>query len=338
MPQIGPPRANYEGLSFGPNWAPVANWSRSYSRQSYQFVAGASGNYFSGATARECHSVVVRRFNAACTKISIGWGAFAYGTDVGNDITIAAAVLEYPSGSGSFYDITFGGSTTTIIPNGQVVMSDALSLPGAGAAIGDTFNIRTYSRVSADAYIHPIYGDKWTSDKTVYGTTVTDQTRTALASVVDTKAYGFGPCTILGNSGAAAIVLYGDSVMQGTGDSSTGPIDVGWASRGLNNTYGILNASRHGEGSLQFMSGYMKHRYQMVYSAQRAIGGYGNNDIHGGVEVTTPQSADRVSNTLLRVWRTFANRGIKNWQSTITPRTTSTDAWGTTANQTKNAN
>ena len=54
----------------------------------------------------------------------------------------------------------------------------------------------------------------------------------------------------------------------------------------------------------------------------------GANDIANGNSFTT------VRDTLLAMWRTIANLGIKVYPTTFTPRTTSTDAWATTANQT----
>ncbi len=58
----------------------------------------------------------------------------------------------------------------------------------------------------------------------------------------------------------------------------------------------------------------------------------GTNDIGNG------NSFDTILNNLLALWQSIANLGIKVYPTTFTPRTTSTDAWATTTNQTVGAN
>jgi hypothetical protein len=62
--------------------------------------------------------------------------------------------------------------------------------------------------------------------------------------------------------------------------------------------------------------------------ASTAIIEYGRNDISGGASLASVQS------TAVTLWSMFANRGQRVFQTTITPRTTSTDGWVTTGSQT----
>lgn len=342
------PDATYAGL-FPEGWSSVISRSRSYTRGTFGFVnfSGSSSqfNYLTNLSA--LMTTYVFTAVKAATKIRIAYGAWAYGTDVGTTVPIGQVTIEYPHASGQFFDATFGGTQTITLNSGQVVMSDEIDLSSVGGmAAGTTFNVRTWVPCNTGQNI-PTFDDQITTgaaDKISANGTASNQCHTAYASVTSTNGGGFGPCGIFGNNGGPSIALIGDSITQGVGDSVFPSVGVhaGWADRAFNNQWGLVSLARHAERGDQWLSGISqsqtttttKHRHGLAYSCNRVICAYGNNDLY-----TVPNlTADQLMNVLVELWRDFRSVGTRVWATTITPRTTTTDAWATSANQTPVAN
>lgn len=319
----------YEGL-FPQGWSSAISRSRSYSRGTAGFTN--PNNFVTGFTqVMSCYLFTVIR---SASQLAVAFGGFAYGTDVGNIVAITQATIEYPSGSGNFFDLTFSGSQSVNIGNGQVLASDPVNV---SVTAGTILNVRTYAQPSISTLNWPVFDDAYTGDKLTASTgTTPNGCHVAYASLTNDKSAGYGPCGIFGNSSNPTVALVGDSVTQGVGDTVNGPpagVHAGWADRAFNNTMGLVNVCRHAEQGASWSTGLLKHRRGLAYSASRAIVEYGNNDVY-----VAGAAAEDVQDTLIPIWRDLRARGIKVWATTITPRTTSTDAWATTANQTPTAN
>lgn len=326
--------AQYDGIA-PQGWGSVISRSRSYSRGTAGFVnfSGSSSGYNYLTALSGMMTTYVFKIVASAMKIKIAYGAFAYGTDVGTTVPIGQVTVEYPHASGTFFDVTFGGSGTVTLNNGQVVISDTLDLTSAGGVVaGQLMNVRTWVATSSGLNT-PTFDDQNTaagaSDKV---STAANQCHTAYASLSSTSTAGYGPCGIFGNSGKQSVALVGDSITQGVGDTvfPSPHVHAGWADRAFNNTMGLVSVSRHAERGDQWNSSVLKHRRGLAYSCGRVLCAYGNNDIYTATALT----ADQLQHALIPVWREFRTRGAKVWATTITPRTTSSDTWATGTNQT----
>lgn len=156
------------------------------------------------------------------------------------------------------------------------------------------------------------------------------------------------PIAILGktNTHTKTVALIGDSIMAGTGDNGYRYSSGGFATRALCNQtaycfststiplYPHVRVPLGGETLAQFIDQTSSNRYdnsrRMVTTyATNVISNYGTNDLSGGL------TAMKANLLVLADW--YISRGIKFYQCTLFPKTTSTDGWITTANQTVTA-
>lgn len=151
---------------------------------------------------------------------------------------------------------------------------------------------------------------------------------------------GFEPTAVLGipsngTGRAVSIAVPGDSIVDGTGDTGNYASDGtnanekgGWVARGISNRFSWQRIARSGD-QLRNRSGQRGVRRRGLASgATHVLGELGVNDLTAGVSCEEMQ--DRICAEAAR----YAQQGMLVAWSTITPVTTSTDAWTTTANQT----
>lgn len=331
--EFGSPEAD-DGLP-GPTWTSVISRSRSYSRGTSGFTN--PNNFVTGFT--QVHSCYLYTVVHSAQQIKLSFGAYAYGTDIGNALPITHVAVEYPHNSGKFFDVLFSGSQSVTLNSGQTILSDALDLSSVGGVVaGQVLNVRTYINGIAVGANWPVFDDAYTGDKLTASTgTTSDLTHTAYGSLTADKSAGYGPQTIYGNVVAHSVVAIGDSITQSVGDTINGPpagIHAGWVDRGFANAIPLLDTSRHAERGDQWFGAVLAHRRGMAYSGDRVIVAYGNNDFYTGTNLTAVQ----MENVIIPLWRAFNQRGYKVWAVTVTPRTTSTDSFATSVNQTPVAN
>lgn len=172
------------------------------------------------------------------------------------------------------------------------------------------------------------------------GGLVTGQDLCYSGTIANTTGYLYAPLAVLGTSGALnskVIVGIGDSIATGVNDtaSSSAPAGVltsGYISRGLNGLSPIppyLICAQSGrtlaEEANITASGTFRHPSLYGY-ATHAIVELGVNDL--GASSTT------LLNNLTLICQNLHAMGVKAYACTLTPDTTSTDGWITTANQT----
>jgi hypothetical protein len=153
---------------------------------------------------------------AAVDKIRVVY-AGSRGSVLASDITVKAAVWKSGSLVGA---LSFGGNATVAVAAAATVISDELAVT---CAMGDVLEIRTYATVASGTdhwgcqYLNGLFGDG-----REVGTTVTDKTTsgtvTAAGSGVSAD-YGFTPAGVLGVSSRPAVIVMGDSISIGTGDT-----------------------------------------------------------------------------------------------------------------------
>ncbi|MFL5910758.1 MAG: hypothetical protein ACJ768_09360 [Gaiellaceae bacterium] len=268
---------------------------------------------------------------------------YYYGIDGPNTIFVRAAIeVENTVGTGAdnfTYPVTFNGATEGTIAAGGILVSDPVPIQ---VAKGDTLSLRTFVRVGT-------LGEKWPQtgnyrhllqgDNVVPGGT--DQTAATTQTLTGVNASAnlirdFAPIAVLGTvaPGTPCFGLWGDSVTVGFNE--TDAIQRGWAEKALNDQYPYFQLSRHSESIQQMLPGVVAtftpkgylHKWRFAPALTHVFSTYGVNDTGG----TDPQAT--IQANLLANWVALAALDLKVWAWTMPPRTTSTDGWVTTGNQT----
>jgi len=251
-----------------------------------------------------------------------------------NPITIKAAI-EY---RGKVYPLRFYGQRSITIAPGCHVDSDAL---GVDLIAGETFYERVYVSVAA--------GQKWPVgfDRNAIvddqcninngGADVVDAlgTFTSSGSIRMFGAIGlWGTTSVLGSSSA---LIVGDSITAGVGDTNGMNGCNGYVKRAIGNSIGWIEHTRSGY-QLRFwddqyagVQGGHVRGITLSRGANSVIFALGTNDVHANA---WNQGLAQAQEFYTRAWKQLRNRGLKVFQTTITPQSTTTDGWVTTANQT----
>lgn len=259
--------------------------------------------------------------------------AFGVGEGTGGGLgsfTITAAI-EY---NGAAYPATWAGASSFTFAPGQMVISDPV-VDGNGVILaipqGATIYIRTHL-----AIVTP--GQKWPLGL-VYSEVSTDgyESGSTGASQIDKSdetgpltanpfATGFSPLAVIGqtNGPASAVCLYGDSIMAGQGVGSQ--LNYGFVVVAINPTYPYAQLAVPGESALNMNANSL--RMALAQNCSAAVIEYATNDFANGQTLAQTQAS------LLVIWNGLNNAGTASYQTTITPRTTSTDSFETVVNQT----
>lgn len=254
---------------------------------------------------------------------------------VGNAITYQTAI-EY-GGANTF--ATWDGTSSKSVPDKSMSTSDIIRDMDAA----QMFYVRNYLVVASAA-------NKWPRAQTVtqnsqYAKKGTNLLATfqATGAISGTPQDGPNPpIALLGlvDRASIAVVYTGDSIADNTGDLTTIDVDgtVGFIGRGLVNVNGFnlphSKLSRSGETQFALADPTKNAlRLSLFQYATHFIDEAGTNDITNG------RTFAQIQADCLTVWSNARAAGIqKIYRTTIIPRTTSTDSWATTTNQTPIAN
>lgn len=266
----------------------------------------------------------------ALTSIRFVFGNFTQnnGPDTGNGSasTITASV-EYPAGT--FTQLLFGGSTSGTMSSGGIVFSDyvSVSIP-ANTIFWSRQFITNASGLVYCNWQNSFFGEatngavSGVSDQTMGGT-ITNSLPSACSP----------PLAVLGMTVNPSVIVVGDSIAfgaGGSGENGTNTID------GHNGKNGLITTSL---GSIPFLNlatpaitadlwvSKAPSRGQFVSKGSHLVSQLGVNDLTNG------RTSAQIITDLQAIWA-LARAGQKIYQTTITPHTTSTDAWATTVNQT----
>lgn len=246
-------------------------------------------------------------------------GILADETGNGASSTVTASV-EYPSGT--FTQITFDGSATGTIPNASVLFSDAtaVSIPE-----GATFWIREFN-INANGIIYNTWRNSSLGEVLNAGTSIGDQTLGG--TITSVGNFSHPPLAIIASTTKASVCIVGDSIAFGFNDTDT-HVDgrIGIIAKSFPTTLAFSNLSSGGSRANSFLAG-SSARQQIFPYCSHAITSFGSNDLFVSLD-----TASELASSLQTIWDTFASR-VKKIQTTITPKSTSTDSWATTGNQT----
>lgn len=236
------------------------------------------------------------------------------------------ATIEYPSGT--FTRVTFDGQTRAFLGDNETLVSDLVTVSIPKDA---QFWVRVWC-LSAQGIVYSNYA-QYSTDGEMIGigsTAATDHTANA-AWAGSAGSVGCWPI-ILAPAARASAVCLGDSITGGINDTYDAAGIIGASPRAVGATNAFINIGSSGD-SLYILRANYGRRLQAARYSKNAICGYGVNDIGDG------QSLAQVQANMLWLWSLLPTYGAQRvFQNTITPKTTSSDSWATTANQTAATN
>jgi lysophospholipase L1-like esterase len=297
------------------------NWVSASHRAKMATLGGLTNGTDTGAMTRVSQAAPYRM-----TEIALGYAnVVSMGSrEVAgpNPITVRCAV-EY---NGVFYPLYLRGSRDAVIAPGGYAEFEPVFVD---VPKGATYYVRTLVTVDAGGkWPYGVYtGAAYLGDGVEQGTGITDKTTTGV--VTGSNNYAYGPASIraLRIDGTSDVAAVGDSIAYGLGDS----IDRGTIVRSLDGKLPLRNLGYPGAQASDFIGRYAGLRLRLARGASHWIVMFGTNDISAG------KSAQQVKDDLLAVYRLGETLGVRVWAGTIPPRTTSTDSWVSTGNQTKAA-
>lgn len=275
-----------------------------------------------GGTARTLHTAT--RTAHGIQVAYTNWYTVAGGpaeADGVNDLYVSAAIYY----NATVFPLRFGGQRQARVAPGGVVLSDPC---GVEIPKGSAYSILTWVGVDAGGSfprnINLINGAEGHNYSAAGGPDLTASGGAGLSGQ-NLNSAGYGPSAILGrviDPGKPVILLAGDSILYGTQDTSTG-----YGVRALAGNYSFQKIAMPGEALSQFIgsSGLFRHRRMALA------------ELCGVTHVLTDYTVNSLSATTIQAdvvtaWMVLSRYGPVTAAS-LTPQTSSTDAWATTTNQ-----
>jgi lysophospholipase L1-like esterase len=256
--------------------------------------------------------------------------------DGSNPITVRASLDD----GTSLVPVFFNGKRDVVLDPGASAWSDPVNFD---VTAGTAFWVRNFTQVAAGGvWFKNRLGQDAQACGGEYGTALTD--KTLAGTIPATFSYLYGPTSIIGYSqtAPAGVGIVGDSIAAGVGDQgpaqASGNFLPSFITRGLRVPTPNIPFTRIAEGGecASVFVGAVTNRMRRLEAlryCKYVICELGSNDIYSqGAPLETLQGS------LLALWKLLRARGHSTFQTTITPRSTSTDNFATTANQTPQAN
>lgn len=242
--------------------------------------------------------------------------ASPYCTDNANTAPITVQALVFAPGSSTGTVVTVDGSASWTIAGGAWVQTDPLPI---AVTPGQQFDVQTYVS-GTQWYPTLVYSGWWASES--------NQATSGSSKITSGSSRSSGiymPAVITGHREGAAVLIMGDSIAY----NSALPT-LGYLEKGLEGFYGAINTAVAGD-RLYWLRAGRRGSHMSLFAlgdATTTIVEYGRNDLEDGRSVAQMQA------DLIWLWSDRSTAGQRVIQTTITPRTTSTDGWTTTGNQT----
>jgi lysophospholipase L1-like esterase len=228
------------------------------------------------------------------------------------------ASVEYPAGT--FARITFGGAASVTSASGGNIVSDQMSV---AIPKGEKFWVRLFQNAPSKA----VYFNYYAGDGTAQFTSpATDMTMGGNVTVCPAfQSAVTAPIAIIGMSSDPAIGIYGDSISVGRGDTADAGLPLqGHLGRAFGASYAAGHVGVSGDRMSLFLGSKAKRMSLANYFTHFALN-MGINDITGG-----SSSATVASNTDAIVALFPGPVAL----CTLSPVSSSTASWNTTASQT----
>jgi lysophospholipase L1-like esterase len=141
----------------------------------------------------------------------------------------------------------------------------------------------------------------------------------------------YGPIAVIGRTGRwqPSWCIVGDSIGEGYVDDTVGDghNQSGWWQRSMDGMVGASTQAKAGENSGQWLADRNRQRQMAQYS--HVVDAFGRNDLSTGVNLPALYEQKK------RMWGIMRRAGVRVIVGVLPPpKTTTTDTWATTANQT----
>lgn len=302
-------------------------------------VSNYIGNVATGCRKHNIYSGIVKLYNArtphwtrsSVTRLKLvlaNWYANSAGEALPANTATFTASIEYPVGT--YTQVTFSASSSGTCAAGSTLESDwvTVSIPA-----NTKFFARVYHSSSAGFCYYQMPTDSGNVDSAngatieFSNTTLTDKTMSGTIGNSNSVACAY-PVAIVSDTTAPTCLLIGDSICEGEDDTYDGTQHaLGYLERAIEPYYGFSNMGTSGEPASTFISAGSR-RAALAQYFSHIICEYGVNDM--GAVASGAALVARLNNVYALV--PFA--GKKFIQTTLSPRSTSTDTWITKANQT----
>lgn len=241
--------------------------------------------------------------------------------------TTCTATVEYPLG-GTRYPVTFNGQMSGVAPDGGQIATDPFIIPGLQE--GDTVHLRVFRSCAS--------GIPYTAYSQLTPQVSADMQFEAGASVTDKTVSGtipaatvniFAPAAIVAATTKKSVAVMGDSTPYGAADTIDNTGLLGWACRALAPVAPVMNLAYPSNQAVTMATTAGNDRALALANAysSEVILQIGTNDLAGASTAATILGRlTTIAGKLTSKQRVY---GV-----TAFPRTTSTDSWTTTANQT----
>jgi hypothetical protein len=275
-------------------------------------------------------------------SVANSFAAGAGNTSLSTAVTLSAGTTAATASgqpflfSGGFAPVKFGGHRQFVVePGHDVVTSDAT---GVELSPGQQFFVRnavTFSGIGLQLMDYPGTGSRLAGEFDARGTTLNDQTMTP-ASLANTGGGFWCPVAILGlvtpsagQIAPGAVLVLGDSIAAGTGDTADALGLQGYIQRSLENATPFITAAR-GSTTAFGLAAHGDGQYALSVDS-------GITDVlleDGRNDISSFQSSDiALRASIAQIAGRYAAAGKRVWCFTIPPTTQSNDGWTTLANQ-----
>lgn len=216
--------------------------------------------------------------------------------------------------------VQFAGADTGTVGDGALLESDETAVD---IADGETFYVRIWKQCAAGITYAENAGDPALNHLFRIGTSVTDNTGSGTFSG-NANSFSGGPVAILTRSRRPAFLLLGDSIAYGFDDQDGG--DRGRFAPSVAPHAGYIMAARSSDAAEGFLLS-SALRVSLSNYCSHVLLGFGRNDLDN------LRTAAEIGSDLESIAALFPDKPV--WADTVPPRTSSTDGWATTGNQTK---
>lgn len=190
----------------------------------------------------------------------------------GGPMTVNAKI-EYPAGS--FHDVLFSGALSGIAPDGETLISDFVSLE-----IPKNTRFKVHVRRAWASGGRAIYNGAWADNPRDALLLGPGADRVRLGESFETNAPGYAapPAAILGMTTRNSMLILGDSIEYGHGDTYDQTGFKGYVARAVGAGMGYINAARGSESSREFMIGHARRAGLSAFVTHVFVG-YDTNDL-----------------------------------------------------------
>lgn len=236
-----------------------------------------------------------------------------------------------PTNGATRTQITFNnGRLEGVVQPGGFILSDPVY---ANITKGQQFWIWTYGASPNQYFYSPIFATQvaWGEGCDAAANAASSDKTPGTTSLATNNVSHFSPIAVCGDTGQdfPFVGHFGDSIGAGLGDyDAISTFGRGFLRRAMNNSIPFINCCVSGDQ----LANAHRIRYGMYNGCTDVIDQMGINDIVAGATVATVEA------NMVAAWQNLGVFGARVWRTTVTPKTSSTDNWATTINQTPFAN